>query len=74
MHRSNLHVPGLETEAEALDLGNALMSISGIAHVAINRSARTIAVDHDLAFLSEQTLPTFLEGAGYPTRKAEIAP
>lgn len=74
MHRSNLHVPGLETEAHALDLGNALMSISGIAHIEVNGSARTVAVDHDLAFLSERTLLVFLKGAGYPTQRAEIAP
>lgn len=74
MHQSSLVIPHLETASQALDLGNALMSISGIGHVKVDESTRTVTVDFDPAYLSEGSLKAIVKGAGYPSEGDESAP
>lgn len=74
MQRSRLVIPHLDTTAQALDLGNALMSISGISHVEVDEATRTLTVDYDLDHLSEGVLHEFVKGAGYPSQEDESTP
>jgi copper chaperone CopZ len=73
MQRSTLVIPHLDTAGQALDLGNALMSISGIGHIEVDQATRTVTVDYDLEYLSEGVLKEFVKGAGYPSQGDESA-
>jgi copper chaperone CopZ len=71
MQQSSLVIPHLDSTSQALDLGNSLMSISGISHVDVDTSTRTLTVDYDREYLSEESLKEFIKGAGYPSEGDE---
>jgi copper chaperone CopZ len=71
MQQTSLVIPHLDTESQALDLSSSLMSISGISHVEVDQSTRTLTVDYDERYLSEESLKEFVQGAGYPSQGDE---
>ncbi len=71
MPRSTLVIPQLDTIALAFDLGNSLMSISGISHVDVDETSCTVTVDYDSEYLSEGVFKDFVKGAGYPSQGDE---
>lgn len=73
MERSSLVIPHLDTAGQALDLANALMSISGISHVDVDQVTQTVTVDYDRHYVSEGILKEFVKGAGYPSIRDENA-
>ncbi len=71
MQQSSLVIPQLETTNWAIDLGNALIAVSGIGHIDINLATRTLTVEYDREHLSVEALKEFVKGAGYPSEGDE---
>ncbi len=67
MQHSDLVVPHMDTANQAFDLANALMAISGIAHIGVDHETHTVAVDYDSDYLSEDSLKEIMKGSGYPS-------
>jgi copper chaperone CopZ len=74
MQQSSLVIPQLETRAQAIDLTNSLLGVSGVGHVAVDESTRTLTVEYDPTHLSEAALKEFVKGAGYPSEGDDGSP
>lgn len=58
-------VPGLTEPRDGMDLANAVNALSGVAHVAVDGSGKTLSVTFDPAYVNRQMIEDTIKGAGY---------
>lgn len=58
-------VPGLGT-ADRADLANALITITGVAHVDLDSRSHTVTVEFDPDYSNPTIIKGCIVGAGYP--------
>ncbi|HCG00721.1 MAG TPA: hypothetical protein DEV93_09275 [Chloroflexi bacterium] len=58
-------VPSLARESEAMDLRNAINSLSGVASVHLDLASHALSVYYDSSHLSRRLLRDSIEGTGY---------
>lgn len=65
METEHFSVPMLAGENQALDLANALNSLSGVMHVDVDASNRTVTVQYDPSHASRDLFQGCITGSGY---------
>lgn len=58
-------VPGIASDRNAMDLANTLTSLNGVAHVAMDRAARSVSVRFDPDYANREIVEGTIEGSGY---------
>jgi copper chaperone CopZ len=71
METAHFSVPSLSEDRQALDLGNALTAVKGVAAIRSDIRAHTVTVDYDTDFTDRGVLKTMIEQAGYPLEGGE---
>jgi copper chaperone CopZ len=66
-------VAALVDQRHALDLGNSLLAISGLAHLDVDLTAHTISIQFDSAYVNRDMLQACIEGTGYPVTSGDAA-
>jgi copper chaperone CopZ len=66
METAQFSIPLLRDDRQALDLGNALTAVKGVASVKSDTRAHTVSVIYDRDFTDRATLKRLIEDAGYP--------
>ncbi len=66
METARFTIPLLREDRQALDLGNALTAVKGVASVKSDTQAHTVSVAYDRDFTDRGTLKRLIEDAGYP--------
>lgn len=61
-------VPSLNSANRVVDLGAALLGLSGVEHVDMDDTKHTVSVVYDPAFADRETISQIIIGAGYPSR------
>ncbi len=59
-------IPLLREERQILDLGNALMAITGVGAIRVDRPCHIISIEYDPAYLSPAMMRACITGSGYP--------
>lgn len=59
-------IPLLREERQILDLGNALMAITGVGAIRVDLPSHTISIQYDPAYLSPTMMRACITGSGYP--------
>jgi hypothetical protein len=66
MRTAGISILALSDARHAQDLSNALIGISGIAHIDVDIAAHMLVVEYDPEHLDPGALTTFIKRAGYP--------
>jgi copper chaperone CopZ len=66
METAQFSIPLLSDDRQALDLGNVLTAVKGVASVHSDVRAHTVSVVYDADFTSRTALEGLIEDAGYP--------
>jgi copper chaperone CopZ len=70
MDEATFAVPSLTRESEALDLRNAINSLSGVAAVRVDLASHTVTVQFEPSHLSPDLLKACIKGTGYGSAEA----
>jgi copper chaperone CopZ len=57
--------------AGIVDLGNALIALSGVAQVDMDAASHAVSVEYDPAFINERLIGDMIRNAGYTDSSTE---
>jgi copper chaperone CopZ len=66
METAHFSIPALSDDRQALDLGNALTAVKGVASIRSDVRRHTVTVEYDTGFTDRDVLKKMIEQAGYP--------
>ena len=66
MDTARFSIPLLREDRQALDLGNALISVKGVAAVRSDVAGHAVTVEYDTDFTDADVLRRMITHAGYP--------